>query len=133
MNTINQILQSDKFAHLVFLTTFKEIRNILSGDVTVTGALSEFGNLDFEVIRKIDNTNKYFHLKWNGKSCNLILLSAEDARKLEESKVAIANYQKAFGADKVIVLTQYNSASNGVNLPAMMNGEKKRILRDYTY
>lgn len=117
LNKIDSILHSEKFAHLVFLTTFKEIKNILNRDSTVDDALNEFENSDFETTQIIDNTNKYFHLKWKRKSCNLIFLSAEDAKKLEEPGTAIEKYQKAFQADKVIVITQYNSASNGVNLP----------------
>lgn len=117
LNTIYSIMHSDKFAHLVFLTTFKEIKNILKRDAQVNEVLTEFDNSDFEAEPIIDNTNNFFHLKWGSLSCNLILLNADDAKKLEESGAAIENYQKAFQADKVIVITQYNSASNGVNLP----------------
>ncbi|MEM8940319.1 MAG: hypothetical protein AAGC64_13345 [Bacteroidota bacterium] len=117
LNNIYEILYSNKFAHLIFLTTFKEIRNILIRDSTVDDALKAFGNSDFNAKAIIDRTNKYYHLKWHGKSCNLIFLSADDAKKLEESKKALSKYRTAFEANKVIVITQYNSASNGVNLP----------------
>ena len=115
--TINQIMESDKFAHLVFLTTFKQVKQILDADSTARDALNEFGNSSFQCSRIIENSDKFFHLKWNKESCHIILLNANDAKNLETSEKELQNYRNAFKAEKVIVITQYNSASNGVNLP----------------
>ena len=117
LNTIKKSINSDKFSHLVFLTTFKEIRKFLKLETSGYSAVIDLKEHNFEAKQFIDNTNKFFNVKWDNRSCNLIFLSAEDAKKLEESKNALDNYKKAFSADKVIVITQYNSASNGVNLP----------------
>ncbi len=117
LNTIEYAINSDKFSHLIFLSTFRQLKKILSLGINGNSELVDFKRINFNVTQIIDNTNKFFNVNWNNRSCNLIFLSAEDARKLEESKNALNKYKQAFGADKVIVITQYNSASNGVNLP----------------
>ncbi len=116
LSVIDKILDSDKFSHLMFLTTFKEIKTLLTAkDKLINDTLTSFEDVDFES-SILDGTEKYFTLKWNSRTCNIIFLSAEDARLLEASEKIREQYNTMFKVEKVIVITQYKSASNGVNL-----------------
>ncbi|MGI9526698.1 MAG: hypothetical protein ACR2MS_06285, partial [Weeksellaceae bacterium] len=110
--TIKQCVISDDFAHLIFLTTFEQIKNFLH-------------KIEEEAIDELTITSKksggkhvpYYEVSILNKQCHIILLNASKAKKLNTNRKALKEYKEAFECDSVIVITQYNSASNGVNLP----------------
>lgn len=128
LNTIDFCLNSDAFNNLFFLTTFKQIKDFLQE--ASQGRLNNLSNKDgffennFIVKTEPEHQNKFFQLIWDNRHCYIIFLNAEDAKNLEteEDAAFIKSYKKAFTTkkneiqNKVILITQYNSASNGINL-----------------
>jgi len=121
--TLYNSTKGNKFSHLIFLTTFNEVKEIL--DYKSNRHLFLFNDVDqnvFSSTRCYRNNDKYFQVTLNGKDCAVLLLNSEDARELQENKDALEAFRKCFEfRDKVFVITQYKSASNGVNLPCFQS------------
>lgn len=113
---IDWIIQSSKNrSHLVFLNSFRlELPFFNKRDMPAM-ILTKLNKIGFEV-------NKFelgYQLKYLGKIANIIFLDAKQNRKIGESDGNKIEYDKLFldkAADKVILITQYKTASNGLNL-----------------
>lgn len=118
-DTLFKCINTNKFSHLVFATTFGDIRSIFDYEKNENNLL--FYQVDRQVFRSkrfYENNDRFFSVTLNGKQCSILFLNSEDAKQLQESHEALENYRKCFEMqDKVFVITQYKSASNGVNLP----------------
>lgn len=118
-NSLYSAADGNKFSHLMFVTTFDDLSKILDYQSNSNNLL--FANCDLRVFsckRFYENNGRFFRIRLNGKDCSLFLLDAKDARRLEESKEFLETFKKCFNmAEKAIVITQYKSASNGINLP----------------
>lgn len=118
-DTLYQLAKGDKYAHLIFLTTFGDFKEII--DYNCNKHKQWFVNCDgrtFGCTRKTKQNDKFFNLLLDGKECSLLFLNSDDATELERNKEWLETYRKCFELkDKVFVITQYQSASNGINLP----------------
>ncbi len=119
---IDWILNKSKNrSHLIFLTTFKHFRWLLDNEnIEVLEEVDrELLSEIWQTEKKQDKENKVttFRLSWEGKTCNIVFLSSESAKRIEEYGKEFYNKQMAdTEVDKVILITQYATASNGVNL-----------------
>lgn len=138
LNTIDKCLNSDKTSHLIFLTTFKQIKSFITDFKNFKQYLQDENYFQvlvdkYETINSNDASqqnkfnNNFFKIRWNERECDIIFLDAQDVKKLESdtNKDFLNKYKSAFDPKKkgennktTIVITQYNSASNGINLPA---------------
>lgn len=118
-DTLYKSINSKKFSHLVFATTFGDFKEIFDYKENENNLL--FYQLDrqtFESTRCYPNNDRFFNVTLSGKQCSVLFLNSEDAKQLQDSQEALENYRKCFEMkDKVFVITQYKSASNGINLP----------------
>lgn len=118
-NTFYKTVNSDSGTpHLAFVTSFEHAQKIL--DYKIQNRSSWFSSCagTFESSRLYEDNDKYFNLMLDGMSCAVIFLSAEDIVNLQEDEY-LEQYKKSFfDKEKVFVVTQYKSASNGVNLYA---------------
>lgn len=123
LNTLYKSAEGNKFSHLLFLTTFTEIKDFL--DFKNSQYSLYFNDVDrriFDSSRCYSNNDKFYFVTLNGKDCAVMLLNSEDAKGLQENKDFLEAYRKCFELkEKVFVVTQYKSASNGVNLPCFQN------------
>lgn len=122
-NTLYDSTNSDKFSHLIFVSTFSEIKGIL--DYKKGNNALVFIGIDqrvFNSTRIYSHNDRFYNVTLNGKECSVLLLNSEDAKELQENVDSLENYRKCFELkEKVFVITQYKSASNGVNLPCFQN------------
>ncbi len=124
--TIEWILEEcEGCSHLMFLSSFKHMKEIIERD----NKCEEF----FKKIKFINLSSKKnsehmgYSVEINNKSCNIIFLDAKEAKKLFRSN-NIEKYKKIFKQNKkVVIITQYNSASNGVNIPCYNNRQAGEV------
>lgn len=119
-DTLYKCANGNKYSHLVFVTTFNEFKDII--DYKNNKNLHLFNDCDSRVFscnRYYPKNDKFFQMTLNGKDCSVLLLNSDDAKELQDNPESMDNYRKCFELkDKVFVVTQYKSASNGVNLPS---------------
>lgn len=122
-DTLYRGINSDKFSHLIFGTTFGDLKEIFDFKSNENHLLFiEMNRQIFDSTRFDKNNDRFYSVVLEGKQCSVLFLNSDDAKKLQESKEALENYRKCFAMrDKVFVITQYKSASNGVNLPCFAN------------
>ena len=118
-DTLNKCANGNKYSHLVFVTTFGEFKEIVDYKKNENYLL--FSQLDrqvFDCTRYNEKSDKFFKATIDGKQCSILLLNSEDAKELQEKPEYLEEYRKCFEMkEKVFVITQYKSASNGINLP----------------
>lgn len=118
-DTLYHCLSGNKYSHLIFVTTFDGFKDIIDYKNNKNSLL--FLDCDirtFSCNRYYPKNDKLFQMTLNGKECSVLLLNSEDAKELQENPDALETYKKCFELkDKVFVITQYQSASNGINLP----------------
>lgn len=126
LSCIDWILQkSTNRSHLVFLTSFDHVKKIL------TGQISEHIQAELNHILQVENIYEGLGIKltWKDKSCNILFFNTKKAIEIEEN--GDNDYFSAMNdetVDKVILITQYATASNGVNLGYK---DKAGITRDF--
>ncbi len=122
-DTLYKAINGHKFSHLIFATTFADIKEIFDYKQNENHLL--FYQVDrqiFHSARFHEKNDKFFNVTLSGKQCSVLFLDAPDARKLQEDPEFLENYRKCFAMqDKIFVITQYKSASNGINLPCFQN------------
>lgn len=118
-DTLYKSADGNKFSHLVFVTTFKELKDIIDYECNKNKlAFIDCNKSIFSAKRFYANNDRFFRVNLNGKDCSILLLNSEDARELQDNPEFLDLYKRCFNnAQKVIVITQYKSASNGINLP----------------
>jgi hypothetical protein len=114
--------QSKNRSHLVFLDTFNHCLKFIQG---------EYGEMPSKLteIWQVENLEKGmgYKLVWNSKTCNIIFLNSSKAKEIEENPEDAYNKIMAdTSVDKVILVTQYATASNGVNLGFTDENNTKR-------
>jgi hypothetical protein len=113
---IEWIIKSSKNrTHLVFLNSFGLELPFFNKKDFPEMIISKLSKVNFE-IRKFELG---YQLNYLGKKVNFIFLDANQNRIIGETKENQQGYDKLFldkGADKVVLVTQYKTASNGLNL-----------------
>ncbi|MEZ4733269.1 MAG: hypothetical protein R3E79_39750 [Caldilineaceae bacterium] len=106
--------------HLLFFSTFKQIKHIFARYPQPEDKL-------FAIKSATDNTLfSACELSLQGVMFIVIFYDAQYDRSLRVSATAMANYHRLFWQDKpVIVVTQYPSAGNGVNLQYLPSPESQ--------
>lgn len=114
--TLTQIAKNSQVnTHLLFLDSFKREKQIFVGQEPRINSLKEDLSNLFQPQKTGENQYK---IVWEGKRLSLIFLDAEEGRKLTQASY-LAEYDKAFTdpeTDFTLLITQYATASNGVNL-----------------
>jgi len=122
-DTLYKGIKSNKFSHLVFATTFGDLKEIFDYKQNENHLL--FYQVDRQVFHSTrfhEKNDRFFNVTLDGSQCSVLFLNSEDAKQLQDSQEALENYRKCFVMqDKVFVITQYKSASNGINLPCFPN------------
>ncbi len=119
------IKQSKNRTHLVFLTSFRNELALFdeSTDKVIPNLIRKKINKDI----KIEKRKYGYKVGFDGAKFNMLFLNAGIIKSIEEE--AIADYDALFTdteAEKVIVVTQYATASNGLNLRCLNeNGEER--------
>lgn len=114
---VNRFLQTCRFitqkskneAHLVFLTTFKQIHQLLD-KVATDQNMDVWANV--LTVEKVAGETKEYRLKVEGKPCYVILLDSAKNKSLEPDHPYTFDRQD----ERLILVTQFATASNGVNL-----------------
>lgn len=118
-DTLYKNTSSKNFSHLVFATTFADLKEIFDYKQNENHLL--FYQVDrqiFHSTRFFETNDRFFNVTLNRKQCSVLFLNSDDAKQLQENQEALENYKKCFAMqDKIFVITQYKSASNGINLP----------------
>lgn len=97
--------------HLLFYTTFAQIEFIFSQP--------KAHDKNLFVVKPISKDKHFraYHLEFYGQSFNVAFYDASQAKYIRDSKEAKKNFNQLFWQDiPVILITQYASAGNGVNL-----------------
>ncbi|MCU0440705.1 MAG: hypothetical protein MUC49_22655 [Raineya sp.] len=120
--------------HLVFLTSFEHFKKLLEG--------SKIEDFIYEKVKNKISLNilsgglKSYQISWNTIKINIILLNAEEAKKIEEDKTLFNQIINDPNVDKAILITQYQTASNGINLgyevEELSDGVFKSVSKDFT-
>lgn len=125
--------QSQNRSHLIFLDTFKHCLLFIKGETGME--MSEKLKEGWKV-EDLEGGMGY-KLSWNQKTCHIIFLDSKKAQEIEEDKIQerkeseANNYDKIMSdtsVDKIILVTQYATASNGVNLSFT---DAKGVKRDF--
>lgn len=114
---VNRFLQTCRFithqskneTHLVFLTTFKQIYRLLD-KVATDQNMDRWANE--LTVEKVEGETKEYRLKVEGKPCYVILLDSEKDKSFEADHTYSFDRQE----ERLILVTQFATASNGVNL-----------------
>jgi hypothetical protein len=123
---IDWIIQSSANRnHLVFLNSFGLELPFFSKKGMPEMVIKKLSKIGFEV----SEFELGYQLKYLDKTTNFIFLDANQNRKIGESEESQKRYDKLFldtTADKVILVTQYKTASNGLNLRCLnpVNGKE---------
>lgn len=113
--------ESQNRSHLVFLTTFRHIKKIIAQDIGL--------DIDMSDVFSSEEQAQGYKISINDKTCNIIFLDSSQAKKIETENIEEYNSLMSDpDVDKVILVTQYATASNGVNLGYE---DKKGIRRDF--
>lgn len=111
--------------HLVFLDSFRNEQKYFD---LKEEDFEEHNLKKLNQFYVVEKNSIGYKVQFNGKNINILFLNAKKALELEE-KNNIEFYDKLFTDDsieKVILVTQYKTASNGVNLKCL-NLEKEEI------
>lgn len=104
------IYHSDNMAHLVFVNSFTYIMKFLDKKLIMhEGDFDDIVNS--LIVQKGKTTNQEYRLMVEGKPIYVVLLNAEKARKHR-----LSAFQHNPQDGHLIVVTQYETAANGVNL-----------------
>ncbi|MBY0244630.1 MAG: hypothetical protein K2Q03_04150 [Sphingobacteriaceae bacterium] len=118
-DTLYKCANGNKYSHLIFVSTFGEFKEIIDYKRNENSLL--FSQLDkhvFDCTRYSDKVDKFFKATIDGKQCSILLINSDDAKELQENPEYLKKYRSCFEMkEKVFVITQYKSASNGINLP----------------
>lgn len=118
LDTIYWILnESSTYSHLIFTSSFDHFKRIMCERDQARNHFNTLGKAFSIKPAGGRSQDTYFELTFGGRTCKIIFLDADSAKKLQSDKKRLEEYYAHFNADKVIVITQYKSASNGVNLP----------------
>ncbi|MCB9231084.1 MAG: hypothetical protein H6581_05455 [Bacteroidia bacterium] len=110
--------QSNGHSHLIFMSTFSHLKKIILGELP-----EESLNLKLKEDIHSSVNGMGYSITFQGKSCNVFFLDSSQSQGLHPFSSKTYDF---FSAEKSIIITQYNSASNGVNLPCFsVKGEKK--------
>lgn len=124
-DTLYKGINSNKFSHLLFATTFADLRELFDYKQNENDSL--FFSMEKQVFHSTrfnEKNDRFFNVTLNGKRCSVLFLNSDDAKQLQDNREALENYRMCFEMqDKVFVITQYKSASNGINLPCFSNIE----------
>jgi hypothetical protein len=122
-------LQQD--SHLLFFNSFKQIKFILSDPVCHEG--TDLFNV--EPIQLGNNKHmSAYKLSLGGQPFNIVFYDAQYAREIQnEEEVKAAYYELFWQGVPVIVVTQYASAGNGINLQyyASPSAKQQNIETDF--
>lgn len=124
--------KKSQHAHLIFLTSFQNLKELFDRPSKNKEILGDFYRTTEDILTiekkelEKDERLSYYKLTLKAekaKTCHILLLNADQAKKLKENPL---NYKNLFKVDKVVVITQYQTASNGVNLKCYSSeGEEK--------
>lgn len=120
LNTIFHALEGEQgHSHLIFLSSFHHLKQILTGEDLMP---------EVEVIvaakRSIKQLPLGYHIEMDNMSFNVLFFNADKNKEIQASELGA--YKALFKSEFTFVVTQYNSASNGVNLPCFSReGESK--------
>jgi hypothetical protein len=115
-NCLEQLLTSSSGrSHLIFMNSFRRERSLFTPDEPELKIWRKQLEAHFQIEEAED---MFVTFRMQGHRARLVFFDAEMARKLEESG-QYARYKQSWSdpdIEKVILVSQYQSASNGVNL-----------------
>lgn len=100
---------SQNRSHLVFLTTFRHIKDIITHNTDLKENIAQ--------IFSVEPRERGYKIIYADKTFNIIFLNSSEAKAIEADEADSYNHLMSDATvDKVILVTQYATASNGVNL-----------------
>lgn len=126
-------VEAKEDTHLAFFDSFKQIKLLLELE---TKSKDIYDELKRHFVVSKEKKNFHYEVNYNGKDFILILLNSDLSKFLDMNQNAKQQYEELFWREPsvpVIIITQYASASNGINLTYFPNKEAKTQKQDIDF